>query len=1213
MPDQVLAELDRQVARRREIVLGLLARGQIFTFTPRQISGGIRVLFTGRPDTVLTEMYEHAIRLVTGEAVYPITDPVLARKSRARDVEDLDALAKRIASCLDRAVTSAERKKPMFSFGYDADAIGAVSAATTLKNNSIKLQQAIVNLGKLIPDSALLIKVDGGIGTNTATALNRIFTKHIGSGQADAKWRTGKLTAAQIKPSVTAITLILNKDIANRQSGAYTRAPGAIATTTTTAPAKPLTAKEAAIALQTAIVALGRAIPDAALNIGIDGGIGTQTTTAINKIFTKHVGLGLADAKWRTGKLTTAQIKLAVPELTKLVNEEIVRRQTGAYQKVAPAATASSASKLAATQGRAQAVQFLQGRMDSMLKTVSDIAARMNALPASPAAVKLKAEWTTFLGTVNAWKVKSWSIPEGAAMAAAVTSRDKEISGFTARLNTFVQALATVYRVDPKTLPADLKPKTPITLTAKEAPIALQTAIVELGRAVSDASLNIGIDGGIGTETMTAVNKVFPRYIGQSDARWRTGKLTVAQIKASAPELARLVQEEVARRQSGAAQPAGPTGQGTSATQVATNQGRDAAVKFLQGRMDSMLKSVSDINTRMNALPATAAAIKLKSEWAAFVGNVNAWKMKSWSIPTGAAMAAAVTARDQEISAFTTKNNTFVQALATVYRVDPKALPADLKPRTPVVLSAVEAALALQTAIVDLGRAVPDAALTIQIGGGIGPETAGAVNRIFTKHIGPGQADAKWRTGKLTSAQVKANVAELTRMIREDVTRRQTSTAQPAGPTGQGTSATQVATGQGRDAAIKFLQGRMESMLKTVNDVAARMAALPNTDAANQLKGEWAAFVGAVNAWKVRAWTIPTGAGMAAAVTARDVEISRFTTRLNTFIKALATVYRVDPDTLPDDLKPIAIDANATALQTTIVELGQIIPDQALIISIGDGIGPQTTGAVNRIFTKHIGPDQASTRWRTGKLTAAQVKADVPEIQRIFTIELDRRKSLQGNSVDDVVNRGREEAMAYLQARQDAMLAAVSATNDTINALPKTTAASALRSQWAAFVAAVDAWKVREWTIPTEPVAMKNAVAIRDREISTFSAKNNTFVKSASAIKPIGGGKKIIKDPKKIDEPIPHPPIPDEEPWYKGKELYLAGGAALLLGLGIFAATRKGGKATASAGSATGSSSGTKTRTIHRTNVIAIRPARRAPSRPHARSRTRVVSFRAKR
>ena len=47
-----------------------------------------------------------------------------------------------------------------------------------------------------MPFSKLAIAVDGVPGAKTAAAVNHAFTTQIGPGQADAKWRTGKLTEA---------------------------------------------------------------------------------------------------------------------------------------------------------------------------------------------------------------------------------------------------------------------------------------------------------------------------------------------------------------------------------------------------------------------------------------------------------------------------------------------------------------------------------------------------------------------------------------------------------------------------------------------------------------------------------------------------------------------------------------------------------------------------------------------------------------------------------------------------------------------------------------------------------------------------------------------------------------------------------------------------------------------------------------------------------
>lgn len=82
-------------------------------------------------------------------------------------------------------------------------------------------------------------------------------------------------------------------------------------------------------------------------------------------------------------------------------------------------------------------------------------------------------------------------------------------------------------------------------------------------------------------------------------------------------------------------------------------------------------------------------------------------------------------------------------------------------------------ALALQNALVSLGRAVNDPQLkALKIDGFIGPATQKAVNQAFTTHIGAGQATPDLRTGKILLEQVAENAKTLTQILATEVQRR---------------------------------------------------------------------------------------------------------------------------------------------------------------------------------------------------------------------------------------------------------------------------------------------------------------------------------------------------------------------------------------------------------------------------------------------------------
>jgi hypothetical protein len=84
-----------------------------------------------------------------------------------------------------------------------------------------------------------------------------------------------------------------------------------------------------------------------------------------------------------------------------------------------------------------------------------------------------------------------------------------------------------------------------------------------------------------------------------------------------------------------------------------------------------------------------------------------------------------------------------------------------------------EVAKRLQLALVTLGKQTGSAQLkAIKVDGALGPATAAAVNWAFTKHLGPGQAAAQYRTGKMPLDYIKNNATVLAAMLEAEIKRR---------------------------------------------------------------------------------------------------------------------------------------------------------------------------------------------------------------------------------------------------------------------------------------------------------------------------------------------------------------------------------------------------------------------------------------------------------
>lgn len=254
-------------------------------------------------------------------------------------------------------------------------------AAATSKAPAVRLQNALAALGRAAKDTTLLvIKADGAIGAKTVIAVNRALTKHIGSGQASAALRTGKLTLAQVKAQADVIALILemetkrrggapatNKAVATKAVAAKTATkPVAKAAPTKTIAPTSTTTKAQAIRVQKALAALGNKIGDVVLKkIKADGAIGSATAAAVNKAFTKHIGSGQAPTNFRTGKLTPNDVKANATALAGLIEAETMRRGGAAPAKV-------STAKIVKKVGAATKVKTATGKTVTMQPVITE-------------------------------------------------------------------------------------------------------------------------------------------------------------------------------------------------------------------------------------------------------------------------------------------------------------------------------------------------------------------------------------------------------------------------------------------------------------------------------------------------------------------------------------------------------------------------------------------------------------------------------------------------------------------------------------------------------------------------------------------------------------------------------------------------------------------------------------------------------------------------
>lgn len=129
-------------------------------------------------------------------------------------------VVKKIAPSTGPAVV-ARRGAGHFNTATTAHAAVAATITSAVSNqpgsSAMQLQADLATLGKVAKDSALIaIKVDGNPGPKTAAAVNRAFTKHVGSGQAAAQYRTGKMPLDYIKNNASVLSGMLQAEIRRR-------------------------------------------------------------------------------------------------------------------------------------------------------------------------------------------------------------------------------------------------------------------------------------------------------------------------------------------------------------------------------------------------------------------------------------------------------------------------------------------------------------------------------------------------------------------------------------------------------------------------------------------------------------------------------------------------------------------------------------------------------------------------------------------------------------------------------------------------------------------------------------------------------------------------------------------------------------------------------------------------------------------------------------
>ncbi len=307
----------------------------------------------------------------------------------------------------------------------------------------------------------------------------------------------------------------------------------------------------------------------------------------------------------------------------------------------------------------------------------------------------------------------------------------------------------------------------------------------------------------------------------------------------------------------------------------------------------------------------------------------------------------------------------------------------------------------LQQALAALATVTRDRTLALKADGVAGPVTATAVNRAFTVHIGPGQAPATFRTGKLplttivnqasaltsyvatearrrgASAPAPGSAAylqEMANQIRQRVPSAQVGPARPAGAVPPSPGPAYPPTPVGLQNALGYLAretGDHTLAVKPDGKIGPATAAAVNRALTAYVRAPGAA-------------SLKTGRLTAAQVKAAIATLVGFVSGEAASRHFGSNPPAAVPGTSAITTTAAAAAATSTAYPPTVLGLQNALnylarESGAAISTKADGrIGPNTVLAVNRAMVGYVRATDA-TAYRTGKLTQGQVLSLLPQ------------------------------------------------------------------------------------------------------------------------------------------------------------------------------------------------------------------------------------------
>lgn len=320
-----------------------------------------------------------ALRLIGARVQLPMSQ--VSIKSRAEEISKL--INSWIASKTAKPVPPASKVEIKTAI-IDKPAPKTMVWKPTRSEAVKAFQRALVMLASAVNNKTLAVSIDGMVGPKTQTAANLAFSRYVPLPR-NVGILPLSLQGIQVNAKVLADAIAFNAtQRVSQSSKAAVNTQKMVNAAKAQEPAKSAEIdKKQALALQAALIGLGKVIPNKALaSLKSDGVIGPKTQAATNLALSRYVS-GVTPAM-KSGRLTIPQIKGSASAIAVLIVNETAKRRT---VKPNPSPVAiSRASALATQKAVNTAKQAAPTKVAAIDKRI--IAALQNAVNALAKEVK---------------------------------------------------------------------------------------------------------------------------------------------------------------------------------------------------------------------------------------------------------------------------------------------------------------------------------------------------------------------------------------------------------------------------------------------------------------------------------------------------------------------------------------------------------------------------------------------------------------------------------------------------------------------------------------------------------------------------------------------------------------------------------------------------------------------------------------------------------